>query len=40
MEMTSETYQEQAPVEDLTWEKPAFKLVSISLECTAYAGAL
>jgi coenzyme PQQ precursor peptide PqqA len=33
--------QESQPTEDTsTWEKPIFKVISVSLECTAYAGAI
>jgi hypothetical protein len=36
-----EPQQESHPVEHTsTWEKPVFKVISVSLECSAYAGAI
>lgn len=35
-----EAQQESHPEENTsTWEKPVFKVISVSLECSAYAGA-
>jgi len=36
-----EPQQENHPAENTsTWEKPVFKVISVSLECTAYADAI
>lgn len=36
-----ESQQESHPAENTsTWEKPVFKVISVSLECSAYAGAI
>jgi len=46
MEVTqTQTYQEpqqeSQPVENTsTWEKPVFKVISVSLECSAYTGTI
>jgi coenzyme PQQ precursor peptide PqqA len=47
MEVTQTQISHQEPQQESylvestsTWEKPIFKVISVSLECTAYAGAM
>jgi hypothetical protein len=36
----TQTHDATPENETLTWVKPGFKVIGVSLECTAYSGAL